>query len=483
MKGDLRTISILGTGDYGRALAKRFNHHGFKVICGSRNPGTRDLVSIDTELHSVVVTHIPECIKMSNVVFLAVPSTAWDSVLKPHESLLKEKILVDVSNKRLLKTQKESNAERLAEMLPSSQVVKGFNTISAYALEYDHSVGSRTVYICGDHSQATSHVSRLASEIGFQPIERGGIAMARELERMPFLLLPGWWVPALVSVAMFLLWLGFSIYKEHFFWDYKFSHLPAHTMDKAVASTSITLLSLCYLPGSFASLTQLKNRTKYKRFPGWLDNWLKMRKQLGIFALFFAGVHCILVLVVLQPAYLYYHFENYLKEVRIPANHTTDIFVPIMPKLGWTAEVTVLTGVLTLFTMLTLGISTLPSVGSSLNWREWRFVHSRIGFVCLSLAIVHVIIRGYGYWIKYRLYKVFQHGPLLVSFLPWFTMLLKLLLLLPCFAIPIRRIRHGWEPGRKDVEAVHMDTRNGADNDTILNGNTVIDEANKNTNL
>ena len=31
--------------------------------------------------------------------------------------------------------------------------------------------------------------------------------------------------------------------------------------------------------------------TKFSRFPNWLDNWLKMRKQLGLLMLFSAAVH------------------------------------------------------------------------------------------------------------------------------------------------------------------------------------------------
>lgn len=45
------------------------------------------------------------------------------------------KILVDVSNNRRVNQYPESNAEYLASLLPESIVVKGFNVISAWAMQ------------------------------------------------------------------------------------------------------------------------------------------------------------------------------------------------------------------------------------------------------------------------------------------------------------------------------------------------------------
>lgn len=43
--------------------------------------------------------------------------------------------------------------------------------------------------------------------------------------------------------------------------------------------------------GLIAAYIQLWRGTKYSRFPAWLDNWLKMRKQLGLLMLGLAGMH------------------------------------------------------------------------------------------------------------------------------------------------------------------------------------------------
>lgn len=48
------------------------------------------------------------------------------------------KVLVDVSNNRRVNQYPESNAEYLASLLPDSVVVKGFNIISAWAMQQSY---------------------------------------------------------------------------------------------------------------------------------------------------------------------------------------------------------------------------------------------------------------------------------------------------------------------------------------------------------
>ena len=62
-------------------------------------------------------------------------------------------------------------------------------------------------------------------------------------------------------------------------------------VNKTLAVHSLVTLALCYLPGVLAAWLQLARGTKYSRFPCWLDNWLKMRKQLGLLMLFAASIH------------------------------------------------------------------------------------------------------------------------------------------------------------------------------------------------
>ena len=76
-------------------------------------------------------------------------------------------------------------------------------------------------------------------------------------------------------------------------------------MNKTLAVHALITLALCYLPGVLAGWLQIARGTKYSRFPSWLDNWLKMRKQLGLLMFFAAAIH-VRTVTSYQLCYTYY---------------------------------------------------------------------------------------------------------------------------------------------------------------------------------
>ena len=68
-----------------------------------------------------------------------------------------------------------------------------------------------------------------------------------------------------------------------------------------------------------AAYLQLARGTKYSQFPGWLDAWLRMRKQLGLLMLLSASIHGCFYALLYSP---------HSTRVTIPApdtgNHTWD---------------------------------------------------------------------------------------------------------------------------------------------------------------
>jgi hypothetical protein len=76
----------------------------------------------------------------------------------------------------------------------------------------------------------------------------------------------------------------------HWHWD-RWNTIPMTTVNSALACHALTMLALCYLPGTLAAYIQIIRGTKFSRFPNWLDNWLKMRKQIGLLMLLSATIH------------------------------------------------------------------------------------------------------------------------------------------------------------------------------------------------
>jgi predicted dinucleotide-binding enzyme len=82
-----------------------------------------------------------------------------------------------------LATAERSGAEELQDRLAGAHVVKAFTTVFA-ANQADPVVDGTPL---GDDEQAKSAVRQLSAEIGYRPIDAGGLEASRALEHMAFL--------------------------------------------------------------------------------------------------------------------------------------------------------------------------------------------------------------------------------------------------------------------------------------------------------
>eukprot|EP00058_Branchiostoma_floridae_P026077 XP_002611567.1 hypothetical protein BRAFLDRAFT_113515 [Branchiostoma floridae] len=410
---------------------------------GSRDPKrSRPIVP-----EGVVVTSHSDAISRGQIVILAVPRDAFSDMAELRGELT-GKIVVDVSNKEKLDTAK-SNAEYLSEeILDKSLVVKGFNVVSAWSLESGLVGGSKEVPICSDDKEARSEVIQLAKDMGFVPMDYGCLRAARDIEAIPLRLLPGW---RFANKVMFILMAAMSLYVLFQGPLYKYvtlgitkdvQHFPGKGMNRVLAWLALTLLALVYFPGIIAAFRQLARGTKYQRFPDWLDTWLKSRKQLGLLALLIATLHAIFSACLMSPEYYYHMYE--LGPVIEGRQFYGLMF--------WRGELLVLTGGLALALMSVLGVTSIPSVQNAMTWREFVFVQSKLGFLCLFAGTVHCIVYGSTGFDKSYLYIWYTPPPfLLAMLLPCLVILLKVLLLSPCLYPRLMRIRKGWESKPKAV--------------------------------
>ena len=129
----------------------------------------------------------------ADLVVLAVPYSAVDAVLADLGSALDGKIVVDATNPIKpdysgLATEGTSGAEGLQARVPNARVVKAFNTAFAARLA-EPSVGGLRAdgFVAADDDEAKATVLGLVEAIGFNPIDAGELAKARELEALAWL--------------------------------------------------------------------------------------------------------------------------------------------------------------------------------------------------------------------------------------------------------------------------------------------------------
>ncbi|XP_041352029.1 metalloreductase STEAP4-like isoform X2 [Gigantopelta aegis] len=438
-----KPIGIIGTGNYGRALAKRLVFSGYDVIIGSRRPQFRQLSTYDKCLCDVELTDIVDCVKRCDVLFVAIHAENFKVTLESISDEFDGKTVIDVSNRDSCLS-RTSNTEYLSSLIKDAKVVKAFNVISSFVMENDIAGGSRRVFVAGDDPTARDDVCNLARDMGFAPIVIGGAASAQKIEAFVLQRFPGWKCPIFITFGIFNLWLLYVVYiyfidKTAYRWDQIF----VKVLNKPLCMTAITVMALVYMPGCLSAFLQLVNGTKHKHFPKWMDSWLRYRKQFGVICFVLVSTHVIMSVLLMSPTYYSSWFQS--PAIHIPRNTSEDLHLPMKVWMTWKGEAACLVGIVAYVMLCVTAITTLPSVADTLNWREWRLLQSKLGHVILVLSVTHVIVMGAPGWIKENSAKIIQSITFLSIILPTIVLLMKFILLLPYVSSYVRKIRRGWE--------------------------------------
>jgi NADPH-dependent F420 reductase len=189
------TVAMIGTGNVGAALGRRFAENGHKIVYGSRDPSAadvRELVAITG--NGAVATTQAEAAAQGDIVILAVPWSAAESVVRALPDLT-GKIVVDPTNPRVMASDgfadypiEDSNAERIARLAPGAHVVKAFSTLGAETmLDPELAGGPVTVPIVGDDRAAKERIAALTREIGLEAVDVGPLRHARIIEGLHYL--------------------------------------------------------------------------------------------------------------------------------------------------------------------------------------------------------------------------------------------------------------------------------------------------------
>jgi NADPH-dependent F420 reductase len=195
LEATAETVAMIGTGNVGAALGRRFAENGHKIVYGSRDPSAADVRELvaATGNGAVAVTQA-EAAAQGDIVILAIPWSAAEDVVRALPDL-RGKVVVDPTNPRVMAADgfadypiEDSNAERIARLAPGAHVVKAFSTLGAETM-LDPSLARSpvTVPIVGDDRAAKERVAALAREIGLEVVDVGPLRHARIIEGLHYL--------------------------------------------------------------------------------------------------------------------------------------------------------------------------------------------------------------------------------------------------------------------------------------------------------
>jgi hypothetical protein len=171
--------AIIGFGNIGQALAKAFARSNIEVsVATTRDPESfaSDAAAIGPE---IIPATLAEAVK-ADIVFLAVRFESHRDVAKALPTW-HGKTIIDVTNAYGVSPQQLGglpSSAAVAQAFTGARLVKGFNHLVASVLDQDPAVngGRRVVFLASDDDDAAAEIDALAEDLGFSPIQLGGLS-------------------------------------------------------------------------------------------------------------------------------------------------------------------------------------------------------------------------------------------------------------------------------------------------------------------
>jgi len=172
-------ISIIGAGNIGSTLGRKWAAAGHEIRFGVREPDKAKYEALRTIGE---VSQVGEAAAFGGVVLLALPGPAAADFVTQHADALAGKIVIDATNNVC---GAEMNVlGRLAKIAPSALPVRAFSTLG-WENFADPQIGGEQIdlFFCGSPS-ARRAVEQLIAEVGLRPVYIGDVDAAAALDGM-----------------------------------------------------------------------------------------------------------------------------------------------------------------------------------------------------------------------------------------------------------------------------------------------------------
>ena len=176
MTTDKLTITILGAGNIGGTLGRKWHDTGHKVIFGVTNPEGKHGTELRAELGvSVIVATASEALAHeADVVVMALPGTAMESSIITHAAQLDGKIIIDTANR--LGSGPMNSLATFQQHTPRAQIYRAFNTLGWENFADPLFDGIQAdLFYCGPEGEPQKIAEQLISDVGLRPVYLGGV--------------------------------------------------------------------------------------------------------------------------------------------------------------------------------------------------------------------------------------------------------------------------------------------------------------------
>jgi len=187
-------IGVIGAGNVGGALGLGWAHKGHEIMFGVRDPRDPKIRKLLADSGgNATAGNVSQAAAFGTVVALATPWNATREAVQKAGDLA-GKVVLDCTNP--LKADLSgldvpagtSGGETVAGWASNARVVKIFNTTGFANIADAHYADlAPTMLYCGNEEEAKSVAAKLATDLGFEPVDAGNLRAARMLESLALL--------------------------------------------------------------------------------------------------------------------------------------------------------------------------------------------------------------------------------------------------------------------------------------------------------
>jgi predicted dinucleotide-binding enzyme len=188
-------IAFIGYGNVGGALADQFQRLGHDVALAADDTSSESLKTALGRNAALKSAPTRDAVRGADVVFLATPFQANEGILAGLAAELAGKVLIDCTNpvgpglSHGLKSA-QSGSQTVQALAPGAKVVKALSIYGFENFENSAYPGYNVkpvMMFCGNDAAAKTVAAGLIAELGWEPLDVGGLEQALHLEHMTLL--------------------------------------------------------------------------------------------------------------------------------------------------------------------------------------------------------------------------------------------------------------------------------------------------------
>lgn len=180
----MTTIAVIGQGNVGATLARKWAAAGHELVLGARDPAGERPRALAAELAGQARTAaVADAVREAGVVVFAMPGAGMAEAVEALAADLDGKTVIDATNK--VGAQPLHSVDVIGAAAPRAQVFRAFSTLGweNFAEPVIDGVQADLFYV-GPEGEADQTVSALIADVGLRPVRVGDLAQIGVVENL-----------------------------------------------------------------------------------------------------------------------------------------------------------------------------------------------------------------------------------------------------------------------------------------------------------